>query len=1199
MENFGLGLIVGFQDNASEGIEKILSLVQRLQEQLNNVSSGNLTQTLEGMSGAMSVVGAAATGMGLAITGAVGSAIKSTVEMGGNFERQMIALQQMYGSVEEGRKRFLDFQRIAAETPFSFQDIVPIAERFKSLGIEADKTFNIIDHGRPMTRDLLSLIGDMAAIRPDKGLETVAREATEFVEGNARPLKMSFGMDIPKILGEEMGATEAERVDQFARAVAKRGYAGMSERLQGSWQVIFSNLKDNFDRLAFFVNDAGIFEEVKKPFKDLYEYMNKLFQDEDKAKTLGKAISDGMKMVIAPARALADVLFRAFTAFVRFAENNPRIVSMTIGLVGLGGQLLTIAGIITLSVGLYAKFRAALTALVGTTPLLRAFFGTMRMGLFGMMRAILPVTIAVGLLYYAFRNNIFGIRTLVVGGIGTIVDVLSVLADAFTHVDVEHKKFSLSAKNAKIAENLGLIPIIKQLVAFEHYIIMFGRGLAYGFSLAEAYIRRASQSVIEFLDSIARLVKGTPIEKPLQNLRQKITSLIDPNTQRSVVQIGTQIGKWGTFALAAVAGFSTLRRSVSLVRFAFSPLSGVVSTLARGFARLFTAFRFNGMTGLRTAFSRMFPNISGLINRIVPPLRTLGTFLGNFMSSTLNGIANLLVNFRSVVTTHIRSLGRFISNGFVRFWGVISRLPQLMANALNGIVSHFTAFRGRIFSFFTSLHTGILGRITAIRSIFANGLIQGLRTILHSGFTGIIRIASTFLRGLAGLFTSNPIGLALLAIGVVIMLVIKYWDEFQAAVERVWGHIQNTVRNAVIRLQPVFQRLGEAFNSLADKFPFIAEIVGAIWDFITGKSEEGSAVASAIFEALGTAISVIFDFIVMVIEIAITVISGLIEGLIGVFNGIVKFLTAVFKGDVKGALDAIVGIFKSAFGAIADIVSGVAKAVSGFVDDIMGKTAQAKESAQEAQQIDNNVSMGDFKKLAIGGIFPKGEFVTKFAEDYPEAAIPINTSKRSRDLWKRTGIMLGMLADTKENRGGENVMFTSSKETVVNPLQEVTNIIQPRESTGNIISAPNISVPPIGGLGELFNPLMGFFSGVLSSLNTIIGIIEEKAPVVQQMVQPVIQQSAPVVQSVAQAVPSTPVVNPVVSVRPNISVQQASSPAPQSSGGVNVTFANGAIQLNITSSGEVNARSIADELMPILKRKIQLDRMINRGGAFA
>lgn len=46
--------------------------------------------------------------------------------------------------------------------------------------------------------------------------------------------------------------------------------------------------------------------------------------------------------------------------------------------------------------------------------------------------------------------------------------------------------------------------------------------------------------------------------------------------------------------------------------------------------------------------------------------------------------------------------------------------------------------------------------------------------------------------------------------------------------------------------------------------------------------------------------------------------------------------------------------------------------------------------------------------LASGGLFGRGAFVTSFAENSPEAAIPIDGSARSRGLWAATGKLLGI-----------------------------------------------------------------------------------------------------------------------------------------------------------------------------------------------
>lgn len=58
--------------------------------------------------------------------------------------------------------------------------------------------------------------------------------------------------------------------------------------------------------------------------------------------------------------------------------------------------------------------------------------------------------------------------------------------------------------------------------------------------------------------------------------------------------------------------------------------------------------------------------------------------------------------------------------------------------------------------------------------------------------------------------------------------------------------------------------------------------------------------------------------------------------------------------------------------------------------------------------------MGAVSQNAEGGIYRKGAFLTTFAEDGPEAAIPLDGSNRAISLWQQAGQMLGMLPDGSE-----------------------------------------------------------------------------------------------------------------------------------------------------------------------------------------
>ena len=83
---------------------------------------------------------------------------------------------------------------------------------------------------------------------------------------------------------------------------------------------------------------------------------------------------------------------------------------------------------------------------------------------------------------------------------------------------------------------------------------------------------------------------------------------------------------------------------------------------------------------------------------------------------------------------------------------------------------------------------------------------------------------------------------------------------------------------------------------------------------------------------------------------------------------------------------------------------------------------------------------------ARGGIYQKGAFLTTFAEESAEAAIPIDGSARAASLWRQTGAMLGLLPEQAA---------TMAMTQTPTPMQSPTVAVIP---------------PPSGGVNITFNP---------------------------------------------------------------------------------------------------------------------------------
>lgn len=108
-------------------------------------------------------------------------------------------------------------------------------------------------------------------------------------------------------------------------------------------------------------------------------------------------------------------------------------------------------------------------------------------------------------------------------------------------------------------------------------------------------------------------------------------------------------------------------------------------------------------------------------------------------------------------------------------------------------------------------------------------------------------------------------------------------------------------------------------------------------------------------------------------------------------------------------------------------------AINSFVDYLMGKFNNLinwisdkwqglKEvlSSPISSAVNFVTGGGDVAHNAAGGLYGKGAFLTTFAENSPEAAIPIDGSNRAKSLWARTGEMLGVQPSTG---GGFSMSF--------------------------------------------------------------------------------------------------------------------------------------------------------------------------------
>lgn len=124
--------------------------------------------------------------------------------------------------------------------------------------------------------------------------------------------------------------------------------------------------------------------------------------------------------------------------------------------------------------------------------------------------------------------------------------------------------------------------------------------------------------------------------------------------------------------------------------------------------------------------------------------------------------------------------------------------------------------------------------------------------------------------------------------------------------------------------------------------------------------------------------------------------------------------------------------------AIADFCGTISNKVAEVCDWVQGKWQALKDFLSHPIDalVNYNQSLGsapDVAANAAGGIYNQGSFLTTFAEDSPEAAIPIDGSRRALGLWQETGRRLGAL-----NASGIAPQRSGTRSTTINFAPQIT-----------------------------------------------------------------------------------------------------------------------------------------------------------------
>ena len=372
--------------------------------------------------------------------------------------------------------------------------------------------------------------------------------------------------------------------------------------------------------------------------------------------------------------------------------------------------------------------------------------------------------------------------------------------------------------------------------------------------------------------------------------------------------------------------------------------------------------------------SALLPAINGVLNAIIP---------------VVSAFANWAQQNQGIVQTMVALAASFA--------GVL-----LAARSLLAIRAGFNMLKETARLFYTVNQNGqiVLRGAAMASNIFKAGL---------SGLGTAFRLAATGARALALALMANPIIAIVAVIIAVVAAIIYFWntnEQFRAAVIAIWNNIVSFGMSLFSALAAFFTGVWNGLVAIATAVwsgimtvatmavSVIMDIISAFGAFFTGVWNGCLAIASAVWDAISSFVSA-----------AASVIDGIISALVDYISSAWDSAVAAVQSFANSVMDAI----GNAVNWVMDKWNGLVNALSHPIDTAINIAQNITRTIRDATSSGDDVS-----ENARGGIYQRGAFLTTFAEDSAEAAIPLDGSARAISLWQQAGTALGVMPKTPQ-----------------------------------------------------------------------------------------------------------------------------------------------------------------------------------------
>ena len=1077
--DFGLGLVLSFTDNATAGINSAVNSLNQLTQVAENAGNSlNEFASLSAFSSIATSVGNSMTSMGTNIISTFGQIIGKVNQTGQTLMYAENQLSKLYeGSGKTGKDVLADITQYAKTSIFEFEDLIPVVTMLKANGIEA---FDMIASSTGnANQTLMDYAADLAAFNPQMknaygtGIKAAMGALNEYIaEGNAMSLKRGASLDITGLLGEEKGATIEERSRQVADLMEKLNMVGMTAQLAQSPMTKLSNMSDTLFQFIGMISQSGVYDAFNEIIDVFSSFVMSI--DDSTLQNVASIVGDALSALLKPVQQLAQWIVKLADGFIKLVESNPALAKFATIATAIAGVLLVVGGVAL-------KFAGSIGYLTLMLKSLSTSFGAigtvMKAGATKIVGALIPVTLALGVMYLVWKNDLFGIRTLVTGFVQNVVNsfktaktaVSGSLADmqaTLKTFDTQNSFFdgltlaimrvmvlfqalaegwndyTLSDETFAKAKELGILPLIEALFNLKYRFDLFKQGFIAGWE-------KISEKVKGVINDLIAKADGTIFEDLLKGVTSFFEAL-SSNDADAWYKFGESFAYITAGVIAFVAVFKTVSKVISIISSvinviskvagAISKVIGFVSKVVGAISKFAGAighfisdivgfFQLVAEFGLHETLVGLFGTVATTIAGIASTVAGAVLAVINFFDMLKNGFS-WLKEILMVVGIALAAIGAIILGAPALIAGIVAGIVALVATLVVVIKEHWQ----QICDFFSMIGTWIYNNVIKPVADFFVGLWNGIVT----GVTTAISAVKSFLSTIAMWLYTNVIQPVVNFFMTYIYPFIEKIAEIVAKIIEIvttlvsvgvqflvskFLEFVNWINTNVV--QPVIQFFTNLWNGIVSVFSTIAEwFTTQFTNAVNGIKTAFSVVGeffSGIWNSITTTFANVASWFGGVFSSAVEAIKSFFSPLGEFFQGVWNNIVSIFTTIGAKISDAISGAVK---GAINTVLSGAAGIINGFISAI--NAAISVINAIPGVSI-SKISPLEVPALAKGGII-ESPTTALIGEAGTEAVMPLENNTG----W--IGVLASMI--TQEMR---NIRPTNTNEMNTTNNEDTTN----------------------------------------------------------------------------------------------------------------------------------------------------------------